>query len=64
MGNNPIRTAKRKKMFNEDSLTDLWNNIMQPHTHINRRRKEARGTKHINQIVAENFPNLRKKTYI
>ena len=52
---------------NEDNLEDLWNNHMHTNIHITRvpeGEEGEKGTKKmLEEIIAENLPNLGKKTH-
>ena len=61
---------KRKKIIikrNEDNLRDLWDNVKRPNIHIIQiigvpEEDKNKGHKKIlEQIVVENFPNMRKE---
>ena len=50
-----------KRMKNEDSLRDLWDNIKGTNIHIIwglGRRKKTESEKIFEEIIAENFPNM------
>ena len=56
----------RKKNFkNEDSLTDHWENVKHTNIHIvkgSRRKREKSAENLVEEVIAENFPNLWKET--
>ena len=57
---------KEKRMKrNEDSLRDLWDNIKRMNIHITgvpeREEREKGPEEIIEEIIAENFPNVRKE---
>ena len=58
--------TKKKKEWNEDSLRDLWDNIKCANIHIigvpEGEEREKGPEKIFEEIVAENFPNLRQET--
>ena len=65
-GNHPIRTAKRKTK-NDNSLRDLWDNIKSINICIigvsDVEDREKRVENVFDEVMAENFPNLKKVTY-
>ena len=57
-------TGERKKIQNEDRLRELGNTIKCNKIHIigNLRRRERKGGREFEEIIAENFLNLGKET--
>ena len=58
----------KRIFFNEDSLRDLWDNMKFTNIHIigipegEEREKEVENV--FDEIMAENFPNLKKETNV
>ena len=56
---------KREKRLkrNEDSLRELWDNVKHPYYRSTRRRREReREEKIVEEIIAENLPNMGKES--
>ena len=56
---------KREKRLkrNEDSLREFWDNVKHPYYRSTRRRREReREEKIVEEIIAENFPNMGKES--
>ena len=67
--NHPIRTAHRKtKEKNESTIWDLWDNTKHDNLYIigiPEGEEREKGIKNVfEEIMAKNFPNLKKKTDI
>lgn len=63
-----ITQIEQKKIFNEDSLRDFWNNIKRANIYIPEAQKEKGekrgGTKNLlKELISENFPNLGKEAH-
>ena len=65
-GNHAIRTSDRKA--NEINICNLWDNIKHPNLHIigiTEGEEREKGIENVfEEIMAENFPNLKKQTDI
>ena len=63
-------SKKKKKKLNEKSLRDVWDNVKSTNIHtigvpeVEKREKREKGKNVFDKIMAENFPNLKKKTDI
>ena len=62
-----LRTADRKpNANNESNIRNLWNNIKHANlsiTGIPEGKKEKGDQNAFEEVIAENFPNLKKETY-
>ena len=62
-----LRTADRKpNANNESNIRNLWNNIKHANlsiTGIPEGKKEKGDQNVFEEVIAENFPNLKKETY-
>ena len=59
------QNIEKRTKGNEDSIRDLWDNIEHTSIHIvggPRRRREKGPEKIFEEIITENFPNIKKET--